>query len=209
MKSADRLAEFVHRALMAGKAHKEVRDALLQAGWPEREVKQAMGAWAEGDFALPVPRPRVNSSAKDVFIHIVLFLALCYSVYSTIDLGMSLVDIWIRVPGQELYVSESRMRWSIATLIVVLPVFLWLNHRRVQGLQAEPAKRGAALRRWFSYITLFLAFLILAGDLAYTIFTLLDGDLTFKFMLKSLLVLVTVGAVFLYYRAEAEDSHAL
>jgi hypothetical protein len=102
MKSADRLAEFVHRALMAGKAHKEVRDALLQAGWPEREVKQAMGAWAEADFALPVPRPRVNSSAKDVFIHIVLFLALCYSVYSTIDLGMSLVDIWIRVPGQEL-----------------------------------------------------------------------------------------------------------
>ncbi len=209
MKSADRLAEFVDKALAAGRAHKEVTDVLHRAGWSERQIKLAMDAWAEADFSLPVPRPRVNSSAKDVFIYIILFVALCYSVFSIIDLGISLVDVWILVPGQEIFVSERRMRWSIATLIVVLPVFLWLNHLRVQGLKTDPAKRGTALRRWFSYITLFLAFVVLAGDLAFTIFTLLDGELTTKFMLKSALVLVTVGVVFMYYRLEAEDSHAL
>src|SRR5690606_18321072 len=60
----------------------------------------------------------------------------------------------------------------------------------------------SAIRKWFAFVTLYLAALGMAGDLVATVYALLNGDLTLQFTAKAALVLLTAGLVFLYYRSD-------
>ena len=91
------------------------------------------------------------------------------------------------------------VRWSTASLIVIYPVYvltLWLIHR---DLRADPAKADIWIRRWLTYLTLFLAAIAIIVDLVTLIYNFLNGELTASFTLKILVVLLVVCAVFGYY----------
>lgn len=211
MKPADQLAEFVGKALAEGRSRAATAAALRQAGWSIGEIARAMAAWAEGSFTPPVPRPRDTVSARDAFGYLVLFTALAFSIWHINSLGFALIDRLYENATTEPYLSVyslQSLRWSIATLVVSVPLFLWLNRRLALAMQADPARRRSALRKWFGYTTLFLAALGLAGDAVATIYALLSGDMTLQFILKAGLVLLTVGLVFLYYRMETEAADA-
>jgi hypothetical protein len=75
----------------------------------------------------------------------------------------------------------------------------WFINR---GLVRNPAKRLSAIRRWLTYLTLFLAVTILAGDLIALIYNLLGGELTIRFLLKVSTVAVIAGGVLGYYLAD-------
>jgi len=69
-----------------------------------------------------------------------------------------------------------------------------------------PTKKELGIRKWLTYVTLFLAGIILAGDLVTVLYKFLDGqDLTLAFLLKALVVLVVSGAVFGYYLEDIRD----
>lgn len=211
MKPADQLAEFVGNALTMGRSRADTAAALEQAGWSPGEITRAMAAWADSSFTPPVPRPRDTVSARDAFGYLVLFTALAFSIWHINSLGFDLIDRLYQDEATDIYVrtySLQSLRWSIALLVVSVPLFLWLNRRLALAMQADPARRRSALRKWFGYITLFLATLGLAGDAVATIYALLSGDLTLQFILKAALVLLTVGLVFLYYRMETEAADA-
>jgi MFS family permease len=211
MKPADQLIEFVGAALALGRPRDEIAAALRQADWQESEVTRALHAWAEGDFSPPVPRRRRHVSAREAFVYGLLFTALSVAVFQINSLGFSLIDLWLEERDPDGYADQwvrSYIRWSIAVLVVVIPLFLWMNWRQAQGMAKDPGKQHSAIRKWFGYVALFLAALGLVGDLIYTIYTLLNGDATLQFLLKAGLVLVTLGVVFLYYRLETEDADA-
>jgi membrane protein YqaA with SNARE-associated domain len=209
MRSADQIAEFVGRALEAGRSRAEITAALDQAGWSAAEVAAGMRAWAESEFRPPVPRPRPYVSAKDAFIYAIMFAALAMTTFYITSLGFELIDRWL--PGLEkVYYDYSNwtIRWAVATLIVSLPIFLVLNRRVSRAALADPAQRRSAVRKWFGYVTLFLAAMALAGDLIFTIYSGLNGDLTLRVAAKSLLVATTAGLIFWYFRTEMEsESH--
>jgi hypothetical protein len=66
-------------------------------------------------------------------------------------------------------------------------------------LARNPAKRLSAVRRWLTYITLFLAAGIVIGDLIAAVYNVLGGELTLRFALKVLVVGAIAGTVFAYY----------
>lgn len=211
MKPADQLAEFVGQALSQGKARDEIAAVLDQAGWSQGETARAMAAWADSSFSPPVPRPRDTVSARDAFGYLVLFTALAFSVWHINSLGFALIDRLYLTDQTATYIraySLESLRWSIAVLVVSVPLFLWLNRRLGLAMQADPARQRSALRKWFGYMTLFLAALGLAGDAVATIYALLSGDLTLQFTLKAALVLLTAGLVFAYYRIETGAANA-
>ncbi|WP_298568715.1 DUF5671 domain-containing protein [uncultured Aliiroseovarius sp.] len=116
----------------------------------------------------------------------------------------SLIDHWVHDPldaDQGRYALSST-RWSIAALIVFTPTFLILNRRVVRATKADPGKRRSGVRKWFGYVTLFLASLSLLGDLMAVIYALLSGDLSVRFILKALVVAGVAGAIFFYFRQE-------
>lgn len=69
-----------------------------------------------------------------------------------------------------------------------------------RGYIVEPEKKHIAVRKWLTYITLFIAGLTLAGDLVTVLYFFLDGqELTAGFLLKILSVLIITAMVFAYY----------
>ncbi len=91
------------------------------------------------------------------------------------------------------------IRQSTAALIVIFPVYILTSWLLAKEFKLHPEKRELKLRKWLIYFTLFVASLIIIGDLVGLVYNFLSGELTARFLLKVLAVFVTAGSVFGYY----------
>jgi len=206
MRPVEQLSQFVRDALLAGYARADIGAALAQAGWSEREIATALDGWSEGAFLPPVPRPRPFVSAREALIYGVMFIALGMITWHIVSLSFDLIERWIPEPGRSTYwYSVQGMRWSIATLIVFVPLFLVLNQRTTRALRADPGQRRSLVRRWFGHVTLFFASMALLGDLIVVIYSALSGELTLRFIARAGVVALVAGLVFFYFRQELDD----
>jgi high-affinity Fe2+/Pb2+ permease len=69
----------------------------------------------------------------------------------------------------------------------------------LRGVRTQPEKLESGVRKWLTYIALLLASATVIGDLVTFLSYFLRGDLTTRFVLKVLTVLVIAGGVFWYY----------
>lgn len=194
------LVNFVHEALRAGASRDETAAALNQAGWSEDEIRDALRLYAEVSFPVPVPRPRPQLSARDAFVYLVTFATLYLSAYHFGSLLFQFVNLAFPADatGTAGYALQ-RIRWATAALVIAFPIFLYASYRISREIAEDPARRGSAVRRWLIYLTLTLASFIVVGDLISLVYGLLSGELTVRFVLKSLIVGVIAGAIFGFY----------
>ncbi|MFZ3011902.1 MAG: DUF5671 domain-containing protein [Minisyncoccia bacterium] len=100
--------------------------------------------------------------------------------------------------GYSTYEYES-IRMALSTLIIFFPIFvvvsyLWKKYgRRVLGSIDE------IIKKWVIYIILFLSSLIVVIDLVTLIKYFISGEITYRFILKVVTVLVVAGLVGFYY----------
>lgn len=195
------LNDFVRRALEAKIARAEIARALEAAGWPEADIKAALGAFADLPFAMAVPRPRPYLSARDVFTYLVLFGALYASVWYVLGLLFSLIDKLAPDATAAAYglCQSDSIRWSVAGLVVSFPLFLWMFAIANRRLASDPTARNSWPRKWLTYLTLALSTCGLAGDLASIVYSALGGELTLRLILKTLAVALVAGGTFLYF----------
>lgn len=205
MRSSDQLAQFVEKALAKGKSRDEIEGAMTGAGWSASEINEAMNTWAESDFDPPVPRPRPYVSAKESFLYAITFVSLAMTAWHINWLGFELIDLVLPEPHEGSFYYDE-IRWAISTLIVFLPVFLYMNFRVLNDANKDPARRRSTVRKWFGYITLFISAGVMIGDLIFTIFTLLSGDMTLRIVLKTGLLGVVAAMIFIYFRGEMHDA---
>jgi hypothetical protein len=92
-----------------------------------------------------------------------------------------------------------RMRLAISSLIIAFPVFLLISRYIRKQLLKDPIKRLSPVRRWLTYLTLFVAAGTLIGDLTALFYNVLGGDLTIRFLLKVVVVAMISGTIFSYY----------
>ena len=144
-----------------------------------------------------------RTSPKDVFLHLLAIIALYVAAGSFVTLLFQYINIFFPDPIVDHYYSlqsaYSTIRWVISTLIIVFPVYILTSWFLNKGYLANPSKRNLRIRKWLIYFTLFVAALIITGDLVTLIYNLLGGELTIRFFLKILAVLATAGSVFFYY----------
>jgi len=199
------LAGFVHDALARGLPRAEIERALAEAGWSDAQVRSALARYAEVAFPVPVPRPRRQPSARETFLHLVLFSMLGLSAWYFGTLVFALIDMALPDPALDHHAArlvERSLRWSIAALVVAFPTYLFLAVRT----EAESARWTSGARRWLTYATLFVAALVIVGDLIGLVFQFLSGELTMRVALKFLTVGVIAGAIFAFYlRSAARD----
>ncbi len=195
MKPAEQLANFIQDGLRAGHSPDALRKVLLAEGWSEPEVTAALGGWADHGLGLPVPRPRALVAGHDAVLYGLMFVSLLIMTWNIVNLGFTLIEVWLPDPLRNTTGSWSSgsIRWSVATLIVALPLFLWLNMRAAKAVRADPGQRRAPLRRRFGAITLFLAALSLLGAAVAVVYAGLTGVVTAQFLAKT--ALVVTGAV--------------
>ena len=104
------------------------------------------------------------------------------------------------------------MRWSVSSLVVAFPVFLGVSHLIARELSRDPSKRTSKVRRWLTYLTLFVAAAVLIGDVTTLVYNLRGGDLTTRFLFKVLTVAAIAGTAFWYYlsdlRADEQEAES-
>jgi len=194
------LKQFIKSALTEKIPRPEIKQALAQAGWPEEEVASALSAYAEVDFPIPVPRQRPYLSAREAFIYLLLFLCLYWSAWSFGTLLFDFINHWIPDKLMQYYQTDIfGVRRSVASLIVAFPVYFWLTMLTAKWIRRDPEKKASKIRKWLTYLTLFVAAGVIIGDLITLIYNLLAGELTLRFILKVLAVLLIAGLIFGYY----------
>jgi len=196
---------FVREALARGSSRPVIETALTQAGWPPEQIRAALNAYADVDFPVAVPKPRPYLSAREAFLYLVLFASLYWAAWHLGSLVFDLINRAWPDPAADVYafrrVSES-IRWSTASVIIAFPVFLFVARYLGKELARNPVKRLSAVRRWLTYLTLFVAAAVLIGDMITLVYNLLGGELTIRFVLKVIVAAVIAGAIFGYYLAD-------
>lgn len=196
----DRLTAFIEASLRAGATRGEVERALREAGWSQEQVADGLGAYADTDFLVPVPRPRAQLSARDAFRYLVVFASLYVAAYQLGQLLFQFVNLAVLDElSMAVEAIHRRIRWSTSALIVAYPVFLFMSFRIAVEVARDPARRNSAVRRWLTYLTLFIAVSFLLGDLIALLFSFLSGEVTLRFALKCLIVAALAGSMFGYY----------
>jgi hypothetical protein len=200
------LPDFVSDSLAKGLARSQIETVLLKAGWGSDQVRGALSGFADVEFPVPVPRPKPYLSAREAFMYVVLFSALYISAY---NLGRLLFDFIneafsdpaMRASGASAYTAYTResMRWSVSSLVVAFPVFLYVSRFINRAIRADARKRGSRTRYQLTYLTLFLAGSCLVGDVITLLYNFLGGELTVRFGLKVLAVAIVAGPVFGFY----------
>lgn len=149
-----------------------------------------------------------GTSPKDVFLHLFSIFALYIAAGAFVSLIFDYINIYLPdalnpYEAQEAYGS---IRWAIASLIVIFPAYAWSSWALERGYTANPATRELKTRKWLIYFTLFLAAVIIAGDVVALVYSLLNGDLTARFALKAATVLAVSGAVFGHYLPQSRNT---
>ena len=116
-----------------------------------------------------------------------------------LSLVFGLVDAYLPDPLTSYYDPASGIRWSLATLTVVFPVFVWGSWFLAKDIAANAWKGELRIRKWLVYITLFAAAALVIGDLVSLLYNFLGGELSGRFLLKTLAVFAVGAAVFTYY----------
>lgn len=200
---ADRpIVEFIDHARSKGMDHATIRMLLLSAGWKEKDIARAM---TEHSLDMPIPAPPDVGGAREAFLHLVAFAALYTAVFACVNLVFSLINLtWPDVAVTQYAASRveferSAIRWAIAALVVSCPALVWLSAMLLGEMRAAPDRVRSPIRRWLTYLTLFLAAVAIGVDLMTLIWSLLGGEMSLRFLLKVLTVLVVAGAGFFYY----------
>ncbi|MEP7028174.1 MAG: DUF5671 domain-containing protein [Candidatus Eisenbacteria bacterium] len=210
MAGPDELTEFVQASLEKKIPRPQIVEVLARAGWESDQVERALGRFADVEFPLPVPRPRPYLSAREAFLYLVMFATLYTSALALGGLLFSFVDR--AFPDAANPLSDERfrdsVRWSVANLLVAFPVFAALAVSTQRAIARDPARRASRVRKWLTYLTLFLGASILIGDVVALLNAVLKGELPTRFMLKVLVVGGIAGTAFGYYLRQLRRDEA-
>lgn len=211
MAAEEELSSFVREALTKGLPRTQIEEVLLKAGWEPAQVRGALAAYADLDFPLPVPRPKPYLSAREAFLCLVLFTALYLSAFHLGSLLFQFVERVLPDPADVGLHFREAIRWSVSFLIIAFPLFLYTARALARSAARDPAKQLSKVRKWLTYLTLFLAAGTLVGDCTALVFNLLGGELTLRFILKVLIVGTLAGGIFGHYlgelRREEQEGH--
>jgi len=145
------------------------------------------------------PQSNVKATPRDVFLHLLSVGTLYVSAVSLIALLFQYVNHFIPDPLAFDYGVSNALRTAIATLLIVFPTYLitaWYFHKESAN---EPLRREIKIRKWLVYLTLFVSAITVIIDLVTLVYRFLGGELSPRFGLKVLAVLVVAAGVFWYY----------
>ena len=86
------LESFVKESLESGKTRDEIAKALASAGWPGAQIANALDAYADIPFSIPVPKPRPSLTAREAFLYLVMFSTLYFAAWNLGSLLFIFID---------------------------------------------------------------------------------------------------------------------
>ena len=197
------LTSFVHESLKAGCSRSQIQEALKEADWTRDEVDAALQQYSEVSFPVPVPRAQRFGTSKEAFLYLATFVAMYMSAIALGVLAVAFIEYLVPAPaGAEWAVGREDLFWNVATAIVALPIYLALARSHLRAYATDAARRASAARRLMTYLTLFVAFVVMLTRLIAIVQHAFLGEMVVSTLLKSLAIIAIAATVYFYYQWE-------
>ncbi len=196
------LQPFIDAAKERGAGDEFLASLLTRRGWPSADVYQALGDWWERTTGVAVPGRRgAAENARDAFLYLLAFSTLATWACALGSLWFRLIERWLPdvVMNPYLYNFRSTVTWQMASILVALPIYLFVMRLILRETRANPERVESGVRKWLTYIALLLAATGVVGDLICFVDYFLTGEITVRFVLKCAIVLAICGGIFWYY----------
>lgn len=198
------LAAFIEAGKRQGASDEFLAAMLSRRGWPADDVYNALGDYWAQVTGIPVPSRRpASESARDAFFHLLTFLTLGIWATALGAVLFQLTDYLLPDPvsGRAIYNFRSAVAWNLAALGVAFPVYLFSMRFLLGEMRKTPERLQSGVRKWLTYLALFLTAGAVIGDLILFLGYFLLGELSGRFLVKEVIVLAICGGIFAYYLA--------
>jgi len=196
----------VDRSLEKGLSRTKITEVLIAAGWQPEEVGDALAAYHDVDFPVPVPNKRYSLTARDTVFYLFLFITLYMVSWGLVFLAFDIINL--ALPKVDQYPSgealQNSVRYWVAYSLVFTPVYLTLAWKAERRHKLDPTCPLSTSRQWLTYITLFFASMTVLGDMVALLYAYLSGDMTSRLLLKIAAVAVIAGMVIIYYYGDMQ-----
>jgi hypothetical protein len=202
--SAGDLARFVGEAKKRGLTDEALVPLLRHNGWSERRIYETLSEYYGETLGMPPPsRSGPAENARDAFYYLLNFITLAFWTIALGQIFYTLIDRKFPDATSTGYGGSflDDMAAQLATVVVAFPIFLVVNGLIERRLRRRPDLRDSPVRSWLTYIALVGAALVVLGDGIWFVQAFIRGQLTIRFLLDSLVLLVIGGGVFVYYLA--------
>jgi len=206
------LIEYISFSVQKGIFQDEIKKQLRTVGWSEEEINQSC---AEALIKIGVPIPDKNleksftkkSSTVEIIINLFSFILLGIFATSLGVLSYGIINYFL--PDKlaisydyNSFVSFASIHYAIAALIISFPLYYFTIKLWFKSFHVNEDKEESKLTRWITYLVLLITAVIIVGDLIAVIFNVLQGEITIRFFLKALVILLIVGGIFGFYFLE-------
>ncbi len=143
-----------------------------------------------------------KTKALDVFMYLGIGITLVVSVTNLLQIVFTAIDRkFADILNANTYVDiySSDVRFAIASLVVMYPLYLLLSWYVAKDITKFLYKRDLTIRKVMIYTTIFITVCTLIGTLVSIIYTYLGGELSVRFAYKALAVFAVALGVFGYY----------
>lgn len=147
-----------------------------------------------------------NNAAKHAFFYLTSFFTLGVVAIGIGTLFFQIINYFFPddIDSWRQF-SQTALKFAISSLIIAAPVYYFVTRNINLYISKKDLDYDSGVRKWLTYIVLFIAIAIVIGDLITTVFNFLDGELTTRFILKALTILLIAGGIFIYYFTDIKN----
>ncbi|MFH0833805.1 MAG: DUF5671 domain-containing protein [Patescibacteria group bacterium] len=150
-----------------------------------------------------------SDHAKHAFFYLVAFFALGFTATAIGQVVFQLINKLI-VETTDSYsgtYAQDILRFAISSLLIAGPIYYLATRKINSALAKKELDPDSSIRKWLTYIAIFVAAAVGIGDLIFTLNSFLNGELTLKFLLKAATIFVIVGGFGWYYLVDLKRSN--
>ncbi len=138
--------------------------------------------------------------AKYAFLYLLSLIALIFLGISVGIIAFGIIDQSIFDPlSRSYYRNNDSFRFAISAILISAPVYFLSLRQIIKGLKKKEIEYDSQIRRWLTYLIILISSVIILGVFIAIINSFLSGDLSAKFVLKSITVFIISALVFSYY----------
>ena len=126
-----------------------------------------------------------HASPRDFFLHLLSTLALYLSAAGLLTLLFQFVNHFfpdpVTDPTFQLDSMRSSIRWGIALLVIVFPIYTWTLYFLQRVYKKDPSARNVRVRKWLKLFYIICCCCCHYRRLDFILLRFLEGELMFVF----------------------------
>ncbi len=220
------LVEYITKSIGAGASEGQIKNNLIAVGWSNEQIMEAYEQ-ALINSGVPSPNPTrirmaspvsnsttVGSTAKDkkssageTAINLLSFILLAIVAVATGAIFYQVInkffpDALAVSSSYANHFSTSAIHYATAVLVVAFPVYYVVMYYWFKGFRNNLDKTETGLSKFLTYLVLLITAVAILGDLIAAVYTFLQGELSVRFFLKTLVIIIIAGLIFGFYYLE-------